>query len=74
MTSLPRFSVNNPVLVNLFMVATLVGGAYCGLTLVREMFPESRPDQVMVVTLSVTVPALEATVNGVPEIEVSLAN
>lgn len=50
MTSLPRFSVNNPVLVNLAMWTILVAGTYCGLTLVREMFPESRPEQVMIST------------------------
>lgn len=50
MTSLPRFSVENPVLVNLFMATLLVGGGYCGLTLVREMFPESRPRQIIITT------------------------
>lgn len=50
MTSLPRFSVHNPVLVNLVMFATIVGGVYAALTLVREMFPESRPDQIYVST------------------------
>lgn len=50
MTSLPRFSVNNPVLVNLLMVSTLVGGVYCGLTMVRELFPESRPNRIMITT------------------------
>ena len=50
MTSLPRFSVNNPVLVNLFMVAVLVGGVYSGATLVREMFPESQPNKVLIAT------------------------
>ncbi len=50
MTSLPKFSVENPVLVGVLMLAILVGGAYSGLTLVREMFPESRPDQVMIST------------------------
>ncbi len=50
MTSLPRFSVNNPVLINLFMMTILVGGVYGGLTLVREMFPESRPNQILITT------------------------
>jgi len=50
-TSLPRFSVNNPILVNLFMLTILVAGAYSGMTLVREMFPESRPNQIMISTL-----------------------
>lgn len=50
MTSLPRFSVENPILVNLAMMALLVAGAFSGLTLVREMFPESRPNRVLVTT------------------------
>jgi len=50
MTSLPRFSVHNPVLVNLFMMAVLVGGVYSGLTLVREMFPDSTPNRVSITT------------------------
>jgi multidrug efflux pump subunit AcrB len=50
MTSLPRFSVDNPVLVNVLMAALLIGGVYCSLTLVREMFPESRPNQVLITT------------------------
>jgi len=50
MRSLPRFSVENPVLVNMLMFAILIGGTYCGLTLVREMFPESRPTQVVITT------------------------
>ena len=51
MTSIPHFSVHNPVLVNLFMVTLLVGGVYSGLTLVREMVPESRPERIIVTTL-----------------------
>ena len=50
MTSLPRFSVDNPILVNLLMVTLLVGGVYCGLTIIREMFPESRPNRIIVTT------------------------
>ena len=50
MTSLPRFSVENPVLVNLLMFSLLVGGAYSGLTLVRSLFPEADPDTIMVTT------------------------
>lgn len=50
MTSLPRFSVNNPVLVNLFMLTIIVGGGYAGLTLVREMFPQSDPDRIRIST------------------------
>ncbi len=48
--TLPRFSVNNPVLVNLFMFTVLIGGVYSGLTLVREMFPEARPNRIAVTT------------------------
>ena len=51
MTSLPRFSVHNPILVNLFMVTILGGGVYSGLTLVREFFPESRPNRVLITTI-----------------------
>jgi HAE1 family hydrophobic/amphiphilic exporter-1 len=50
LTSLPRFSVNNPVLVNLAMMAVLIGGVFSYLTLIREMFPESRPDRILIVT------------------------
>ncbi len=50
MRSLPRFSVHNPVLVNLFMVALLTGGAYSAATIIREMFPESRPDHILITT------------------------
>ena len=51
MTFLPRFSVNNPVLVNLLMAGLLVGGGISAFTLVRELFPESRPNVVSVTTL-----------------------
>ena len=51
MTSLPRFSVNNPILANLLMATILGGGIYAGLTLVRELFPESRPNRVLITTL-----------------------
>jgi len=51
MTSLPRYSVQNPVLMNLLMVTILVGGVYGAMTLVRELFPESRPNQVMISTV-----------------------
>ncbi len=50
MKSLPRFSVENPVLVNMLMLTILVAGAYTALTLTREMFPESRPSQVFITT------------------------
>ena len=51
MTSLPRFSVNNPVIVNLVMIAVIVAGVFASVALVREMFPESTPDQVQISTI-----------------------
>lgn len=50
MTSLPKFSVDNPVLVGVLMTTILVGGVFSALTLVRELFPETRPDAVMIAT------------------------
>lgn len=50
MTSLPKFSVDNPVLVSVVMLTILVGGVYSALTLVREMFPETTPDKVAIST------------------------
>ena len=49
--SLPKFSVDNPVLVNMLMVAILGTGIYTAFTLTREMFPESRPNQVLIQTI-----------------------
>lgn len=49
--SLPRFSVNNTVLVNMLMLVILVAGGAFALTLVREMFPESRPDKLSVMVV-----------------------
>ena len=46
--SLPRFSVENPVFVNMMMVVTLISGAVFAFTLVREMFPESRPNTIAI--------------------------
>ena len=46
--SIPSFSVRNPVLVNMFMWVILIAGAMFSLTLVREMFPESRPDKILI--------------------------
>ncbi len=51
MTSLPKFSVDNPVLVGVVMLTILVGGVYSSLTLVREMFPETTPDTVAISTV-----------------------
>ncbi len=45
-----RWSVDNPLLVNLFTLTLLVGGAYAGLRMIREMFPEARPDRILIVT------------------------
>ena len=50
MKSLPRLSVENPILVNLLMLMIIGGGIYACMTLVKEMFPESRPNQVMIMT------------------------
>jgi len=50
MKSFPRFSVENPVLVNMLMVALLVGGAFSAPALVRELTPEWRPDKVIITT------------------------
>src|ERR1043165_3489431 len=49
--SLPRFSVHNPVLVNLLMMVIIVSGMICALTLTREMFPESRPEKLLITTI-----------------------
>ncbi|MCB9851934.1 MAG: efflux RND transporter permease subunit [Phycisphaerales bacterium] len=51
MTSLPRFSVNNPVIVNLMMVSVIVAGIYASIVMVREMFPETTPNQVRITTI-----------------------
>src|SRR5690606_7213834 len=49
--SLPRFSVENPVLVNMMMLVTLVAGSAFAFTLVREMFPESRPNAIAITAI-----------------------
>jgi hydrophobic/amphiphilic exporter-1 (mainly G- bacteria), HAE1 family len=49
--SLPRFSVENPVLVNMMMLVTLVAGTAFAFTLVREMFPESRPNAIAITAI-----------------------
>ena len=54
--SLPKFSVDNYVLVNILMVVLLLTGAAFAMTMVREMFPESRPDQIII---SVIYPATQ---------------
>ncbi len=49
--SIPRFSVENPVLVNMIMVVVLVAGGVFAVTLTREMFPESRPNKLLISTV-----------------------
>lgn len=46
--SLPSFSVKNAVLVNMLMLVILAAGIIFAITLQREMFPESRPDKLLV--------------------------
>ncbi len=48
MRGLPRFGVENPVLVGIVMALIFGGGFFSSLSLVREMFPESRPNQIMI--------------------------
>ena len=43
--SIPQFSVRNHVLVNVLMLVILAAGGAFAFTLVREMFPEVRPDR-----------------------------
>ena len=49
--SLPGFSVKNSVLVNMLMMVVLIGGGLMGYTLVREMFPEFRPDTISIMSV-----------------------
>jgi len=49
--SLPRFSVRNPILVNLLMCVIILSGGMSALTLTREMFPESRPEKLLITTI-----------------------
>ncbi|MFH1746529.1 MAG: efflux RND transporter permease subunit [Planctomycetota bacterium] len=48
MKSLPKLSVENPVLVGVLMTAILAGGVFASFTLIREMFPEFRPNNILV--------------------------
>ncbi len=43
-----RFSVRNPVFVNMLMLVILASGLIFALTLVREMFPEFRPNKLII--------------------------
>jgi len=61
--SLPSLSVKNHVLVNMMMVIILVAGGAFAFTLVREMFPEIRPDRL----------AIFAVYNGVHPEEIEKA-
>ena len=49
--SIPRLSVNNPVLVNMLMLVIVAAGGLLSITLVREMFPESRPRKLLISTV-----------------------
>ena len=49
--SLARFSVRNPVFVNMLMLVILAGGTIFALTLVREMFPEFRPNKLIITAI-----------------------
>jgi hydrophobic/amphiphilic exporter-1 (mainly G- bacteria), HAE1 family len=46
---LARFSVENPVVVNLLVFTIVAAGIIFGLNLRREFFPETRPNQVLVI-------------------------
>ena len=46
--NLPRFSVRNPVAVNLLMWAIIVAGLYLWFQLPREFFPNLEPEQVFI--------------------------
>ncbi len=46
--NLPRFSVRNPVAVNLTMWAVLIGGILAWNAMVREMFPRTEAEQVVI--------------------------
>jgi hydrophobic/amphiphilic exporter-1 (mainly G- bacteria), HAE1 family len=80
--SLPSFSVRNPVLVNMLMLVILVAGFLFAFTLQREMFPESRPNKLLISTIypgvqpadvekSVTIKIEEAVrgVEGIDKVE-----
>ncbi len=46
--NLPRFSVNNPVAINLAMWAVLIGGLIAWNSMVREFFPRMEAEQVLI--------------------------
>ena len=72
--SLPRFSVENHVLVNMMMLVLLVSGAGFAMTLVREMFPESRPDQIEVLIVHPAVQPEELQKSVTIKVEEALKN
>jgi HAE1 family hydrophobic/amphiphilic exporter-1 len=49
--SIVRFSVRNPVLVNMLMFLIIVVGGVIAGTTVREMFPEARPKKLVISTV-----------------------
>ena len=84
--SLPSFSVRNAVLVNMLMLVILAAGLVFAVTLQREMFPESRPDKLLVSAVypgvqpedfekSVTIKIEEALrgLEGIDEVESQVA-
>lgn len=84
--SLPRFSVQNEVLVNVLMLVILLGGGVFAASLTREMFPESQPDKILISTIypgvqpaeiekAVTIKIEEAVrdVDGVEKIDSSVS-
>ena len=70
--SLPRFSVRNPVAVNLLMVGILVGGAIASLGLVREFFPKIETEQIVITVFypGATPDEIERTVTRLVEREI----
>ncbi len=54
--NLPRFSVRNPVPVNLLMIVVIFGGLVAGSAIIREFFPNIEPELV-----TITVPYPGAT-------------
>ncbi|WP_372367113.1 efflux RND transporter permease subunit [Candidatus Uabimicrobium sp. HlEnr_7] len=48
--NLPKFSVKNPVAVNLLMLGILLGGLYFWFTMVREFFPNFNLDKLIINT------------------------
>jgi multidrug efflux pump subunit AcrB len=46
--SLPRWGVENHVLANTMVLTVVVAGAFLSVTITREMFPESRPNKLLV--------------------------